>query len=134
MCTIHKRKFLPIVIFRNGLICRQHKFFNNTMCIIALVFCYIDRFSFGIQCDLAFRKIKIYRSTFITTLAQNGCQLIHQFKHRYQFFIFFAILRILQFNNRMNTCVGHSTIDVDHSFLYAVFYDLSFGIDVHHTG
>ena len=42
--------------------------------------------------------------------------------------------RILQFNNRMNTCVGHSTIDVDHSFLYAVFYDLSFGIDVHHTG
>ena len=103
--TIDKRKLLPEIILRNGLVGHQHEIFNDLGCHISIVWLNINRMSLLIKNNLGLRKIKVNRTTFSSFFPQNSCKFLHQFKHRNQFFIFSDFRFVFIFQNFFNTCI-----------------------------
>src|SRR5574340_1048153 len=71
------RRFEFRKIFRNSLVCRDHKLLNNYMRKISLSLYYCLRPALHIKQDFRFRKVKIKASSFKPLFSQDTAQFGH---------------------------------------------------------
>ena len=86
-----------------------------------------------IKYNLSFWKIKVYRASLISFLSKNSRKLLHKLKHRNEFFIFFNLCLIRINKNLLDTCITHSSCNIDNAFTDSVSNNISFNINIHKT-
>ena len=131
--TVHKRKLLPEVILRNGLIRHQHKILNDLGCRVAFIWFNIHRSPLLIQDDLRLRKVKIDGAALMPLFPQNVRQLFHKVEHLYKSRVLFHVFFIAICHNGIHRGVSHAAVYPDHGLRDLMPKHASLRINLHDT-
>ena len=133
MGTVHKRKLLPEVILRNGLVRHQHEIFNDLGGCVALIGFDVHRTSLLIQNDLGLREIKVDGTALAPLFPQDVRQLFHKIKHLHEICVLFHSLLVTVCHNGIHRRVGHATVHPDYGLRDLMPKHASLRINLHDT-
>ena len=134
MNTVFKWDLLPEGILGNGLICGQHKVFDQLGCHISVMGTDLCGTSVLTHYDLGFLYVKINGASCVAAFSQDAGKPGHPLKEGDQLPVLLTgcILRI--FDQLIYIRIGHPCIGMNHAFTDLMCHDLAVSINIHKAG
>ena len=131
MGPVHKGKFLPEIVLRNGLIGHEHKILNDPGGRVPLIRLYINRPPVIIQHNLALRKIEVNGPPLPPFCPQNVRQLFHGPEHGRKLPVLLHKRLILAGHNGVDLPVAHAPVHPDHRLRHLMAQQVALVVNLH---
>ena len=120
-------------MLRHRFICQKHEILDQPGSRIALLRQDLRRTAVLIQPDPALREIKIHGSSPMSPLPDQAGKPGHVPEHGDQAFIAGRFLRVVLFQDRGHTSIGHPFLHPDHGRRNGIIRHLSLSVQRHQT-
>ena len=133
MYSVEERYILPEKVLSHSLICSQHKIFYKFCRRIPVIRLYIDSLAVFIKYHLAFRQVKVYRTSLCPRSSKQIRNFLKIMKQVYIFGISFFSLFIAVCDDFIDRRICHPLIYIDNALTDIVAYYMAFFIYLHNT-